>query len=182
MTKIWFLLTRKVENFDRKSVKICPMRDDVRIFFECDAMFRFPATTSAGVTTKNTTTVTIVRTKKTSLAARRPVSVISATPSVTNPEIISTERNPDFWMTPLPVGICEGGYCSSVVEHVPHDREVVGSKPAGCWALISFYRFSNVSLIGPSKIANISDFPYFDCMPCIAAWAGTGSNKHRSGP
>ena len=38
--------------------------------------------------------------------------------------------------------------CSTAVEHTPHDREVVGSNPAGYWAFSSlFYLISRVSLI-----------------------------------
>ena len=41
-----------------------------------------------------------------------------------------------------------GSGCSTVVELTPHNREVVGSNPARCWAFLSLlYSLSTVSLI-----------------------------------
>ena len=34
-------------------------------------------------------------------------------------------------------GCSMGSGCITAVEHTPHDREVVGSNPAGCWAFFS---------------------------------------------
>ena len=40
-----------------------------------------------------------------------------------------------------------GSGCSTVVEHMPCDREVMGSNPAGCWAFSLLYLISSASLI-----------------------------------
>ena len=43
-----------------------------------------------------------------------------------------------------------GSGCSTVVVHMPCDREVVGSNPPGCWAFLSLlYLVSTVSLYWP---------------------------------
>ena len=34
-----------------------------------------------------------------------------------------------------------------MVEHMPHDREVVGSNPASCWAFFLLYPISGASVI-----------------------------------
>ena len=39
-----------------------------------------------------------------------------------------------------------GSGCSKAVEHTPHDREVMGSNPARCWAN-KLYPIRSVSLI-----------------------------------
>ena len=40
-----------------------------------------------------------------------------------------------------------GSGCSTAVEHMACDREVMGSNPTGCWAFSLLYLISGVSLI-----------------------------------
>ena len=40
-----------------------------------------------------------------------------------------------------------GSSCSTVVEHTPYDREIVGSNPAMCWAFSLLYLISSALLI-----------------------------------
>ena len=42
--------------------------------------------------------------------------------------------------------IALGSGCSTAVERMPRNREVVGSNPAGCWA---FFLFSILSVVCP---------------------------------
>ena len=53
-------------------------------------------------------------------------------------------------VSPLPSTMGRG--CSTAVEHTPHNQEVLGLNPSGCWAFFYFYLFllsfaSGVSLI-----------------------------------
>ena len=43
--------------------------------------------------------------------------------------------------------LCWDGRCSTPVEQTPHDSDIMGSNPAGCWALNLLYPISSASLI-----------------------------------
>ena len=55
-----------------------------------------------------------------------------------------------------------GSSCSTAIEHMPRDREVVGSNPDGCWAFFSLLFLSlylSLSISGVCLIRITTDFP-----------------------
>ena len=62
--------------------------------------------------------------------------------------------------------IQKGRGCSTVVECTPpHDREVVGSNPAGCWAF-----FSSLSPQGKTHYFALSERMYIHQSNLLSAW------------
>ena len=50
--------------------------------------------------------------------------------------------------------------CNTMVEHTPHNREIVGLNPVRCWAFIASLPSQKCTPnSGPSKKCNTSDFP-----------------------
>ena len=83
-----------------------------------------------------------------------------------------------FKASGLAAGISRDSGSSSEVERAPHDHEVVGLNPAGCWAFFSFYCFSDVSFKGSLKEVHHFwlSLPKNAQLCCLGK---TGSNKHR---
>ena len=53
-----------------------------------------------------------------------------------------------------------GSGCSKVVEHTPHNRDILGSDPARCWAFFSSLSIRSVSLIRSLVEAQHNRFSY----------------------
>ena len=61
------------------------------------------------------------------------------------------------WQLATTNNVYLGSGCSTAVEHTPHDSEVVGSNPTGCWAFFSDQQC--VLNSGPSGRCNTTAFP-----------------------